>query len=76
MKVRIIIGKNNDGAECQDMQVDGKDVCHVYPLYECPEDAIIGRDLVSCAEIATFMRQAYEAGKNGEEFMCEEVIEE
>ena len=44
---------------------------YVGPLFECPEDAIIGRSLVSCATIIDYMRKAYEAGKNGEDFKVE-----
>lgn len=44
---------------------------YVGPLCECPEDAIIGRDLISCGAIIGYMKQAYEAGKNGEEFVVE-----
>ena len=41
----------------------------VYPLCECPEDAIIGRGLISCSRIIDLMKLAYQAGKNGEEFI-------
>lgn len=44
---------------------------YVGPLCECPEDAIIGRDLISCYIIIKYMKMAYEAGKNGEEFIVE-----
>lgn len=46
---------------------------YVGPLCECPEDAIIGRDLISCDTIINYMRMAYEAGVNGEPFVVEEV---
>ncbi len=41
----------------------------VYPLCERPEDAIIGRGLISCDRIIDLMQLAYNAGKNGEEFV-------
>lgn len=44
---------------------------YVGPLCECPEDAIIGRDLISCGTIIYYMKKAYEAGKNGEELIIE-----
>lgn len=44
---------------------------YVRPLCECPEDAIIGRDLISCGTIINYMKMAYEAGKNGEELIIE-----
>jgi hypothetical protein len=46
---------------------------HVGPLYDCPEDAIIGRDLISCDEILSFMQLAYKTGKDGEEYIVENV---
>lgn len=54
---------------------DGTKIAHEYvgPLCECPEDAIIGRDLISCGAIISYMRKAYEAGVNGEPFIVEEV---
>lgn len=75
MKIKIIIGKSNDHVEWQEMAINGKNVCSVFSLCECPEDAMIGRGLISCAEIATYMRQAHEAGKNGEEFEIEEIMD-
>lgn len=72
MKIKVIEGANNDQATWQRMLINGEEVLSVYPLYECPEDAIIGRDLVSCDEVVNFMRRAYEAGKNGEEFSVTE----
>ena len=73
MKIKITVSENLDGAEIQEMTIDGEDRMSVYPLYECPEDAIIGRDLVSCEDVAKLMEEAYEAGENGEEFVL--VIE-
>ena len=46
---------------------------YVGPLCECPEDAIIGRDLISCSTIIEYMKKAYEAGVDGEPFIVEEV---
>lgn len=36
--------------------VDGKKKFSVSPLCECPEDAIIGRDLISGDDIANFLK--------------------
>lgn len=38
----------------------------VCDLWECPEDAILGRDLNSMEEVADLMYLAYQAGKKGE----------
>ena len=55
---------------------DGNNIGNEYvgPLCECPEDAIIGRDLISCGDIIKYMKKAYEAGVNGEELIIEEEV--
>lgn len=75
MKITIKTGVNSDDAEHQEMTINEKKALSVYPLYECPEDAIIGRSLVSCRDVIEFMRLAYAAGKRGEEFVVEEASE-
>lgn len=74
MKIVITVSTDSDYYESEAMTIDGKDSVSVHPLCECPEDAIIGRDLISCQEIAELMKKAYTAGKNGEKFEVE-VIE-
>jgi hypothetical protein len=76
MKIKIIHEVDGDGYERQEMEIDGKEVMYVAPLCESPEDAIIGRDLVSCDRVASLMRKAYEAAKRGEEFSVEVIEEE
>lgn len=48
------------------LDINNKKSLQVGPLYECPEDAVIGRDLVSCSDVLGFIEEAYEAGKRGE----------
>jgi len=38
-----------------------------------PEDMTLNRDLHSCYGIISLMKEAYEAGKNGEEFIVEKA---
>lgn len=40
----------------------------VYNLNECPEDATINRDLGFVYSIPDMLKEAYEAGKAGEDF--------
>jgi len=35
--------------------VNGEEKFRVHSLCECPEDAIIGRDLISCSDISNFL---------------------
>lgn len=55
----------------QSMEIDGKYTCSVGGSE--PEDCIIGRDLISCSDIAVYMERAYSAGVNGETFTMEVV---
>ncbi|WP_207707291.1 hypothetical protein [Crassaminicella thermophila] len=47
--------EDSDCCTHDELIVNGKSIFGVHPLYECPEDAIIGRDLISCSEIASFL---------------------
>ena len=71
MNINIVYSQNHEGYESQDMLIkdrQGTTGVTVLPLCECPEDAIIGRSLTSCAEIAELMERAYNAGVLGEGF--------
>ena len=46
MKIEI-----KDYTESHEMYINDKEVLSVYSLSECPEDAIIGRSLVSCYDV-------------------------
>lgn len=72
MKIKIKRVLDETDLERQEMTIteaDGKK-CKVLigPLSESPEDAIIGRGLIACTEIAEYMEMAYEVGKSGEPF--------
>lgn len=75
MEIKVINGTNYDDMATLEIEVDGKHVIGVYPLYDCPEDAILERDLGFAYDIPELMRKAYEAGKRGEEFSIIEVDE-
>lgn len=68
MKVVVKTGTTSDDLKRESLTIDGKERLWVGPLCDCPEDAIIGRSLVSCSDVASYMQQAYEAGQRGEEF--------
>lgn len=67
MKIKIIQRTDYNDYLQEEMEIDGKYSVSVYPLCECPEDAIIERDLVGCSDIADYMQKAYDAAKRGEE---------
>jgi len=73
MKIKLEVGETREGHETNDLSIDNNTVIYIYPLCECPEDAIIGRSLLSGQDIINYMKFAYEAGKRGEEFEVETV---
>ena len=68
MDIKIIQSWNEDNARSEEMYIDGKFSESTHPMYECPEDATLERDLTSCSRIAQLMELAFNAGKNGQEF--------
>ena len=76
MKITIYVGESSEGARTERMVIDGEEQLSVYPLCECPEDALIERSLVSCSDVVKYMQMAYEVAKRGEEFTVEEEEEE
>lgn len=72
MKVTVYQWEDNyDGTLRQELHIDGKDVEHVGSLYECPEDAIVERSLISCSDISHYMKKAVDTVKNGEDVIFE-----
>lgn len=71
MKVDVYAWRDSEGYINQSLFINGKVVSYVYPLYDCPEDAIIGRDLKDCEDLANYIKRGYEAAKNGEELEIE-----
>ena len=66
MKLELAEQETDGCLEMQQLFINGKLRESVSPLCECPEDAIIGRGLISCDDIIDYMKMAYEAGKAGE----------
>ena len=69
MEVKIIQSYDENNSRSEDMYIDEKFAESASPMYECPEDATLERDLVSCSRIAKLMELAFNAGKNGEDFI-------
>lgn len=67
MKVKTFY-KCEDYRESYRIEVDGKERISMCAPPE-PEDATLGRDLNFVYDIAPLMREAWDAGKRGEEFI-------
>ena len=72
MKVELLTREDSDCLEHHRVKVDGKDIASIGPLSECPEDAIIGRDLIDGGDVVRYIKMGYDAGIRNEEF---EVVE-
>lgn len=68
--MKLVVKSVNSGDRVEKLEINGKHKLTVRDLWDCPEDAIIGRDIVSIEEIVDLMHQAYIAGKDGEEWNC------
>ena len=53
--------------------VDGEHLHSIGALSECPEDAIIGRDLIDGHNLIAAIRLGYEAGKRGDQLIVSET---
>ena len=75
MQIEVLWKEDEDFLTSEQLFINGERKETVFPLCECPEDAIIGRDLISCQDIVKYMKLAYEAGKADErlEYSLEKV---
>ncbi|MFD0825818.1 hypothetical protein ACT8ZR_09080 [Neobacillus sp. M.A.Huq-85] len=75
--VKVRSWEDRDFATHDTLEVNGKKIFGVHPLWECPEDAIIGRDLISSGDIASFL-ESFLIENNGKKvkFVYEEGEEE
>jgi hypothetical protein len=79
MKIKIKYSgrKDDPGDEYQawcEVSVDGQTVAEGGNFAECPEDANLGRDLKFIYKLPSVLRAAYDAGRKGEHFMVNEII--
>lgn len=55
--VKVITGKGWEGLTRETLEIDDQEVMSVGPLSECPEDAILERDLVGPSDFSMFLKQ-------------------
>lgn len=58
MKIDIYTWEDDEGYKRQALYIDEVDRKYVGPLCECPEDAIIGRDLIDCEDLLIYSKPA------------------
>jgi hypothetical protein len=77
MKIQVIHSVSRWTEEPHvEIEVDGSEVVSIGSFCECPEDATLYRDLDFVYEIPRLMKEAWEAGKRGEDFEITEIEED
>lgn len=71
MKILFKTAEDSDGFARHEVVINDNTTIRIHSLCDCPEDAIIGRDLIDGGQIIRYMKMAYEAGANGEPFTVE-----
>lgn len=57
VEVKVVTGQARYvDARTETLYIDGQEWMSVYPLCECPEDAILERDLIGPADFASFLK--------------------
>jgi len=72
MKIKVVEEGEEFGETSHEVFVNGESKWHIHSLSECPEDAIIGRDLIDGFDLLAAIKLGYEAAKRGEELIIEE----
>jgi hypothetical protein len=54
--VKVVTGFNSDGASHETLYINDKEKISTYPLYECPEDATLERDIVGASRFASLLK--------------------
>jgi hypothetical protein len=55
--VKVVTGFNSDGASHETLYINDKEHISTYPLYECPEDATLERDIVGASRFASLLKR-------------------
>ncbi|WP_240414991.1 hypothetical protein [Paenibacillus periandrae] len=54
--VKVITGTGWEGLTRETLEIDGNEVMSIGPLSECPEDAILERDLVGPSDFSRLLK--------------------
>lgn len=68
MKIKLTISTNWGSSDSpkHELTIDGKHNRSIGPLCDCPEDAIIGRDLIDGYHLIRYIQMGYDAAQRGE----------
>lgn len=69
--IRVETGTDEYYYTSQTLFANDEKIASVTDLTDCPEDAIIGRDLVDCNDIKDWIKYGYDASKRGDELIFE-----
>lgn len=77
VEVKVVTGRGWEGYSREELLIDGKEVMYVGPLSECPEDAILERDLVGPSDFVHLLEKFLKEHKGKKvKFVYEEEEEE
>ena len=68
--IKVQYAEDGDGASREKLLVDGKSKMYVGPLWECPEDATLERDLVGPSNFVNLLQEIIE-NHNGKQIKFE-----
>ncbi|WP_100001113.1 hypothetical protein [Bacillus velezensis] len=54
--VTVVMGKGWEDLRRETLRINSEEIMHVGPLSECPEDAILERDLVGPSDFAELLK--------------------
>jgi hypothetical protein len=55
--VKVVASTGWEGFRCERLEIDGMDVLSAGPLSECPEDAILERDLLGPSDYSSLLKR-------------------
>lgn len=73
--MKIKLTQTYDDGDCHMLEIENENTYYICPLYDCPEDAVIGRGLIDAHDLLYVLKIGYEAGKRGDTLEIEEVEE-
>ena len=73
MKIFVETRYDCNNAKSQTLLIDNKERMRAKPLYDCPEDATLERDINTCDDTVDLMAEAYLAGVKGKEFIIKKI---
>lgn len=56
VEIKVVTGSDCVGCTHETLYIDGNEVMSAYPLYECPEDAMLERDMLGPSDFVELLK--------------------